>query len=510
MPSACIAYAHAMLEEKKKMTNSRSRMFQAISLAVLLSVLLAACAPTVVTQVVTQPPQIVTQQVEVEVTRSVEVEVTRQVDVQVTAAPGALPYGLKPGKPYDGTKLKFLICCQSAAQFFLLNQKSIAFTELTGIEVEWGNVPFGEFQTLTQQEGATGAGGWDLVTWVDVWGPGLYDTVVPLNEWAARDGYDLTDFPEAYLAPGRNKDGQQVGIPFRGHAFTFFYRTDLYKELGLKVPTTWKELEDNALAIQAANPDIAGFAPYYAASGGQNLFLWQSLLWSNGGDLFDAQWKPTFNSPEGVEATQRYVDWLRGPNPIAPPGSVDFNEQAGQTDLSQGRSAQFIGWSWMYGNFINPTLAITNVRGNVNFAPVPAWEGKGTPATYGYIWEVGIYKNSPNQDAAWEYLKWMTAAEQEKRVALDRTDARFINVVVVRKSNMADPEINALSNGLQTNMLKILDNARPLPMLPEYLQVQAILEVAINEMANGAPVQETLDLAASDVEAMLMQAGYYK
>jgi hypothetical protein len=29
-------------------------------------------------------------------------------------------------------------------------------------------------------------------------------------------------------------------------------------------------------------------------------------------------------------------------------------------------------------------------------------------------------------------------------------------------------------------------------------------------MANGAPVQETLDLAASDVEALLEQAGYYK
>ncbi len=163
----------------------------------------------------------------------------------------------------------------------------------------------------------------------------------------------------------------------------------------------------------------------------------------------------------------------------------------------------------MYGNFINPTLAVTDVVGNVAFAPVPAWEGKGAPATYGYIWEVGIYKNSPNQEAAWEYLKWLTHPENEKRVALDRTDARFINVVVVHKSNMADPEINALSNGLQQNMLAILDNALSLPMLPEWLEIQAILEVAINEMANGAPVQETLDTAAADVEALLSQAGYY-
>lgn len=486
------------------MSQARTQVHTLMRFALIASTLLAACAPStpqVVTQVVTQPPQVVTQEV--------QVEVTRQVDVEVTAAPGALPYGLLPGKPYNGTKLKFLICCQAAAQFFLLNQKSLAFTELTGIEVEWGNVPFGEFQTLTQQEGATGAGGWDLVSWVDVWGPGLFDTVEPLDPYIQRDGYDITDFPEAYLAPGRNTEGQTVGIPFRGHAFTFFYRKDIYQQLGLSVPKTWKEMEDNAHAIQDAT-DLAGLAPYYGAgTGGQNLFLWQSLLWSNGGDLFDEQWHPTFNNAAGVEATQRYVDWLLK-DPIAPVGAVDFGEQAGQTDLSQNRSAMFIGWSWMYGNFINPTLAVTDVVGNVGFAPVPSWEGKGEPATYGYIWEVGMYKNSPNKEAAWEYLKWLTNAENEKRVALDRTDARFINVVVVHKKNMEDPEINALSDGLQQNMLKILDNARALPMLPEYLEVQAILEVAINDMANGAPVQETLDTAAADVEALLSQAGYYK
>lgn len=481
------------------MSQAHSRAQRALTVVLILSTLLTACSPTVVTQVVTQPPQVVTQQV----------EVTRQVSVEITARPDLLPYGLLPGKPYAGTKLKFLICCRSAAQFFLLNQKAIAFTELTGIEVEWGDIPFGEFQTLTQQEGATGAGGYDLVAWVDVWGPGLFDTVEPLEPYIERDGYDISDFPEAYLAPGRNEEGQQVGIPFRGHAFTLFYRKDLYGQLGLEVPETWAELEANAKAIQDAT-DLAGLAPYYAAgAGGQNLFLWQALLWSNGADLFDENWKPIFNSPEGVEATQRYVDWLIGPEPIAPSGAVDFNEQAAQVDLSQNRSAHFIGWSWMYGNFVNPTLTVTDVVGNVGFAPVPGWEGKGRPATYGYIWEVGIYKNSPNKEAAWEFLKWVTHPENEKRVALDRSDPRFTNVVVVHKSNMADPEINERYDGLQQNMLNILEDARALPMLPEWLEIQAILEVAINEMANGAPVKETLDQAAADVEALLSQAGYY-
>jgi multiple sugar transport system substrate-binding protein len=495
------------------MSKVRSRVLLALSLTLILSTILTACAPTaptVVTQVVTQPAQVVTQVVtqQVEVTKEVQVEVTKQVEVQVTAAPAALPYNLKPGKPYAGTKLNFLICCQSAAQFYLLMEKTIGFTELTGIEVTWGNVPFGDFQTMTQQEGVTGAGGYDLVTWVDVWGPGLFKTVEPLDEYAKRDGYDLKDFPQAYITPGLNTEGATVGIPFRGHAFTLFYRKDVFDKLGLKVPTTWAELEEAAKTIEAKT-ELSGIAPYYAVSGGQNMFLWQSLIWSNGGDLFDAKWNPTFNNAAGVEATQRYVDWVQKLK-IAPAGAVDFNEQAGSTELAQGRTAMFIGWSWMYGNFTNSTLTVPEALGNIAFAPPPGWEGKGKPATYGYIWEVGIYKNSKNKDAAWEFLKWMTSAEMEKNVALDKKDPKYNNVVVVHKENMLDKDVNASAGGLQSSMWDILQNARALPMLPEWLPIQSILEVSINEMVNGAPVQATLDKAAADVKDLLTQAGYYK
>lgn len=36
---------------------------------------------------------------------------------------------------------------------------------------------------------------------------------------------------------------------------------------------------------------------------GQSLFVWYAYLKSNGGDLFDKNWKPIFNQPAGIEAT---------------------------------------------------------------------------------------------------------------------------------------------------------------------------------------------------------------
>ncbi|HEX9114683.1 MAG TPA: hypothetical protein VGA61_01335, partial [Anaerolineae bacterium] len=97
-----------------------------------------------------------------------------------TSVPVSLEtFGLKSGKPYNGTKLKFLICCNTAQQFYSLNEKTKQFTDLTGITVEWGNTPFAAFQQEIMKEGTSGGSNYDLVAWVDVWGPGIQQFIQP-------------------------------------------------------------------------------------------------------------------------------------------------------------------------------------------------------------------------------------------------------------------------------------------------------------------------------------------
>lgn len=485
----------------------KKRLFLWISVLVLFSTIVSACSAPAAPAPAAQPTAAPAGQQAATAVPATEVPPTP--GPMATSAPVTLEtFGLKPGKPYDGTKLKFLICCNSAPQFYSLAEKSKQFTDLTGITVEWGSTPYAAFQEEIMKEGAAGSTSYDLVAWVDNWGPGLYNYIQPLDEYIAADKFDLADFPKAYLDPGKNAEGQQVGVPLRGHAYTLFYRKDIFDQLGLKAPTTWAELEAAAQTIQEKT-DLVGIAPYYGLTGGQNMFTWQSLLWSNGGDIFDANWKPIFNNEAGVEATQRYVDWVNKLK-IAPESTKAFGESEGQQEFAQGRAAMWLGWSWYYANFSNPKLSTPEVVKGTAFTLAPSWEGKGKSQTYGYIWETGIFKGSKNRDAAWEYLKWMANPQTEKWVVLDKTDPKRDNVVVVRYSVLNDAEVNAKHNGLQANIAKVLENARALPMMPDWLQVQGILEVAINEAVNGKPVKETLDLAAQDVESLLTRQGYYK
>ena len=129
-------------------------LFLLVSLTVL-SLIGAACAPAGV-----QPQKVIeTVVVEKEVEKVVEkeVKVVETVVVEKEAEMAeALPFGLKPGKPYDGTELNFLICCNTAAQFHALDVKSNSeFYDMTGIKVKWDDVPYGAFQEKLVTEAKT-------------------------------------------------------------------------------------------------------------------------------------------------------------------------------------------------------------------------------------------------------------------------------------------------------------------------------------------------------------------
>lgn len=414
------------------------------------------------------------------------------------------------GMPYKGTKLNFLICCPTAGQFAALTLRTKSeFTAQTGIEVTWDSGPYGAFQQKLLAEGVSGSSTYDNVAWVDSWGAGVKPYLLPLNDRLQKSGMTMDDYAPAYVKASSSDDGKTVyGVPLRGHAQMLYYRKDVFDKLGLKPPTTYQELVTAGQTIKEKGGGIQPMAVQYAVNAGQNVFAWLSLLWGNGGDIFDANYKAIFNNPKGVEATQFYADLLRKHN-LTPPASVMWAEADATTEFQQGRAAMFVGWSWLYSTFTDKA-APPEVAMNVGAVPAPAWAGGSAAATYAQIWPTGIFKNSKNPDAAFEYLRWLTSAQVEKSVALDKSDPKTANIVVVRNSNLKDPEINKTTNGLQLQMVKVLETARTEPLIPEWPQVESILEIALNEVANGKPAQATMDKAAKDVNDVLVKSGRAK
>ncbi|MFW2367621.1 MAG: ABC transporter substrate-binding protein [Desulforhopalus sp.] len=415
-----------------------------------------------------------------------------------------MPYGLKEGMPYKGTKITFLVhnAAQSQAQAKRVDQ----FTKLTGIEVDFLMVPYPSLREKITADAVAGTGAIDLYCILDGWGSSMTGFLTPLNDNLKADGIDLSEIlPPAYINGG-TYDGVTYGIPVRGHPQLLLYRKDLLKQAGVEVPTTWEELIAAGKAVQEKTGKD-GIAMYYGkGNAGQNLFIWYSFLKSAGATVFDDKMMPTFNSPAGIEATQYYVDLLLK-HKVASPGSKFFKEYEASQAVAQDNAAMWIGWWWHYGVLTNPEKAQEVVTKNIGFAPVPAWEGKGK-ATLALSMPIGISHASKNKEAAWEFLKWVTNPDLEKDIFLDKSDPKTKTIVVVQKKNLIDPEINKASGGMHKAAAASLEVSDTLPMIPEWPEVLASLEVAISNIVGGADTKTEMDKAAGEVKEIMKRSGY--
>lgn len=491
----------------------KKQLYMLVAALVILSIMLTACGATPEPQVIIQTVE-VEKQVTVEVEKEVLVEVTKIVEGSpvvevVTATPAPveeLPYGLKPGKPYAGTTITVLITGIVPQYQWLMNE-SPRFTEMTGIEVKYETVPWASLVEKITIDGIARAGAFDLYPYLDAWGPSISQFMLPIDDLMKKSGIDWSDFAPAHRAGSCYADGQCYGIPLRGHPQILFYRKDVFDQLGLKPPTTFMELEEVSKVIQE-NTDLYGFSLCYGAGfGNQSLMTWVPFLWGNGSDIFDENWKPIFNNAAGVEATQRHVDLLLK-HEIVPPASVTWGEAAMANSIRQGESAMMMSWWWILQTFSDPALTGDDVLDKVGFAPPPGWEEKES-VPYTLVMPIGINRFSKNPEAAWEYIKMMTSAEAEKVRVTDKSDPATSDIVAVHLSVLLDAEVNAINGGIHLAAYESFKVSRIMPMIPEWNEVAAVLETAIQQMATGAPVQATLDAAAKDVTGIMERAGYY-
>jgi multiple sugar transport system substrate-binding protein len=414
------------------------------------------------------------------------------------------------GESTERKTVKVLLSAGSVGQFNAWKARSKEFTEETGIKVEFIETPYENLLEEITADGIAMGGAYDLVAHLDTMGSSINQFLEPLDTFAERDNFNLDRWPQASVDRS-TFDGKLYSLPVRAHAQMMFYRKDIFEKLGLEPPKTWEELETVSKKI-TDKTDLYSIAPYYGAgNNGQNLFMWTSYLWSNGGKIFDEDHKPVFNSPEGLEATQRYLDLLVT-DKVAPPGSVTFGEQDSRTFFKQGKAAIWIGWWWVYSEFNDNKSSSPEVIGNVDFAPVPGWEGKEAVSNV-TTFPLGMMKGSKNKEAAWEVLKWIADPETELDIVMDtlkdEAPSDQKSIVITQRENLKNEELNELTNGFYNVGADNLEVANTLPKMKEWPRVSDIISSAISKMATGEPVEPALNEAAEQVEKLLEESGYY-
>lgn len=407
--------------------------------------------------------------------------------------------GITPGKPFDGQVVNVLSV--QASQFAAHEKRVAEFKEKTGITVNYVYVPFVALRERLTAEMVGGSDDFDVVTVMDVWVPPLVDNyLAPIDDIVDARGIDLARYPDPFLNAGKFPTGL-YGLPVRCHVQLLWYRKDLFDKAGLAPPETWEEISSAGKTIMEQNPGVDGITIPYSQKDGQNLMVWYNFLWGAGGDIFDAEMNPVFNSEAGVKATEDFTKYILE-DKITPAGAASFNEADSTTHFFQGKAAMVPVWWHVYNRLAMPDTAVTKEQ--VGFKVLPHYEGKGA-TTYTNAWVYGINNKTQVRDAAAEFLDFITQPEIEKAILIDPNEN---DVVCVHWQNLRDAEVNARFDGMHALAAKTLETTtNSIPNIPQFLPIVDVLAAAVSDVVTGASsAKDALDGAQSQ-SARIMRRG---
>jgi trehalose/maltose transport system substrate-binding protein len=245
------------------------------------------------------------------------------------------------------------------------------------------------------------------VIWPGAFAPHLLDLTEKLGTEAKQHYPGIID--------NNTIDGKLVAIPWFGDFGMLYYRTDLLQKYGFSAPpTTWDELQTQAQKImdgeKASNANFTGFV--FQGNSYEGLTC-DALEWvaSNGGGLFVENGKATINNPQAIEILNKAKGWV---GTIAPKGVTTYQEEDARNVFQSGNAAFMRNWPYAYAAAKSPDKdgKVSVIADKFDVAPLPHGPNGQSSGTVGG-WQLGVSKYSKNQDAAVEFVRYLTSPEVE-------------------------------------------------------------------------------------------------
>lgn len=400
------------------------------------------------------------------------------------------------------------------------------FMPLTGINVEWEQLPLDQVLAKISQDTAGSLGSNDIYYWDQAWvGRFVNDAVSPEELLAKTDlaypDYNFDDFLKPLVENISTYKGQLASFPYDIPIFIMMYRKDIFDELGLTVPTTTDEY---LAAIKAIHEAKSGDGIYGTTgmwkSGHYSLECnWTAWHWAHGASIFGTDEVPNLNDERGIEAATYMLEQGK----YMPPGATTWDWSGEGDSFTQGLAGIYISWGEFFPGFDDP--AKSKIVGLAEPAACPKEKALRTKAECGFDETPGfshqggsslaISKYSKNVDAAWVFLQWATSSDITTRASILGGGA-----TPIRHSNFTDPrtqEYNKVVAGTTRHFgvtLDAIENRMGTePHLPEWAALSGTggpFPTELGKMTTGQQdVKTTLDnMAAAASDALALRRAY--
>ncbi len=249
----------------------------------------------------------------------------------------------------------------------------------------------------------------DVVQIDTVWPGLLKDHLADLKPYS--QGVESQHFPA--IIANNSVNGKLLGMPWYTDAGLLYYRTDLLKKYGLRVPQTWEELTQTALKVQTGerakgDTDFHGFVFQAKAYEGLTCNAIEWVGGQGGGTVVNSDGEITIRNAQAAKALNLAASWIGS---ISPAGVLNYEEEEAR-GVFQNANALFMR-NWPYAWALmqkNDSL----VKGKVGVAKLP---GNPSAAALGG-WQLGVSKYSKHPAIAADLVMYMTSAAVQKTRAI--------------------------------------------------------------------------------------------
>ncbi len=291
--------------------------------------------------------------------------------------------------------------------------------EFPNIKVTIDGVPYQQQLAKMMLDSTNPQPEYDVMLVDDPWTPQLAEVnaLVDLKGKAVaaltKPDYDWGDFNAAPLGAAEWK-GVQYGVPVRSNMLLMFYNRSLYKKAGVPEPTpklTWDQFFEQAKSlVQDTNgdgkPDAWAVDTFFVRDV-LTPTVWQTIFNANGGHLLDDSGMPSFANENGVKSLDMYKRLLD----YAPPGAMAHGFSESLQAFRQGQVAVMFQWGSVFKATAVDPKATTLTKDEVGIQVMPV--GTVSAGAHRGIWSAAIASKTPNLEAAWAFVQWLSSKQGE-------------------------------------------------------------------------------------------------
>jgi N,N'-diacetylchitobiose transport system substrate-binding protein len=292
------------------------------------------------------------------------------------------------------------------------------------------------------------------------------------------------------LAEAGTYDGRFYAVPYYAGARIMIYRTDLFEEAGIEVPTTLEETLAAAVALKDASDD-PNFSGFYLP--GRNWYAMLSFLWEYGGDIAvqeDGEWVGQLSTPESIEGLTAWKQFFDEAN-AAPADGDDANDYIA---FCNGEVGMMPAPGWKPGQILNEDDGCPELEDSIGVFALPGIEAGTTAPVFLGGSNLAIPVNSENQELALDLLKIMIGPGFQAQFAEAGT-------IPALKSELAKVDASPAAIA----QAKAAENSNFVPTSENWAGVEAanILPDMLTKIAQGTDIATAAAEADAAIEAAL-------